>query len=81
MITVSEQYRAPEPEAEALYHAHHWLIAGQQGPVSPAVCKLCGAHRDFANAYTRSWSRPARRTLHELLKTRDKMKEALVVAR
>jgi hypothetical protein len=81
MISASELYQAPEAETVASFHAHHWLIDGQQGPVSPAFCKLCGAHRDFANAYTRSWSRPVRMTPYELQKTRDKMREALFVAR
>jgi hypothetical protein len=41
----------PSEEIAAAGHAHHWLIGGQDGPASEAVCKLCGAHRDFDNGY------------------------------
>ncbi len=30
-------------------HQHHWTIAEANGPISGGVCKLCNAHRDFAN--------------------------------
>jgi len=39
-------------------HTHHWLIANQDGPSSPAVCKECGERREFSNGFTRrksSW--------------------------
>lgn len=28
---------------------HRWVIAPPAGPVSSAVCKLCGEERDFRN--------------------------------
>jgi hypothetical protein len=61
MITVSDRCQAPEVERHPLLHAHHWLIDGQQGPVSPAVCKVCGCHREFSNNFVRSWGRPLKR--------------------
>ncbi|MEX0684133.1 MAG: hypothetical protein WD904_13995 [Dehalococcoidia bacterium] len=39
-------------------HAHHWLIAPQDGPSSGATCKSCGAIRDFNNAYVRTYRSP-----------------------
>ncbi len=36
--------------------AHHWLIANQDGETSEGVCKLCGAHRQFNNAFI--WHSP-----------------------
>ncbi len=53
MITVSNRCQAPEVERHPLLHAHHWLIDGQQGPVSPAVCKVCSCHREFSNSFVR----------------------------
>jgi len=44
-------------------HAHHWLIAKQDGPSSEGTCKACGAHRDFVNGYTRSYVARYRRVL------------------
>jgi hypothetical protein len=77
MITVSERYQAPEAEPEAPYHAHHWLIAGQQGPVSPAVCKLCGCDREFSNGFVRSWGWPLKSKTAQAIHSR--VKEATVV--
>jgi hypothetical protein len=53
MITVSNRCQAAEVEGHPLLHAHHWLIDGQQGPVSPAVCKVCDCHREFSNSFVR----------------------------
>jgi hypothetical protein len=39
----------------ALEHAHHWLIAGQNGPTSEGTCKSCGATRAFGNSYSRTY--------------------------
>jgi hypothetical protein len=42
-------------------HAHHWLIQGQDGPSSDAVCKRCGERRAFLNDFKRlksTWMRP-----------------------
>jgi hypothetical protein len=39
-------------------HPHHWMIEGQNGPSSDAVCKECGERRNFLNGYKRgqpSW--------------------------
>jgi len=36
--------------------AHHWLIANQDGETSDGVCKLCGTHRQFNNAFI--WRHP-----------------------
>jgi hypothetical protein len=44
-------------------HAHHWLIAKQDGPSSEGTCKACGAQRDFVNGYTRSYVARYRRFL------------------
>jgi hypothetical protein len=44
-------------------HAHHWLIAKQDGPSSEGTCKACGAQRDFVNGYTRSYVARYRRVL------------------
>jgi len=41
-----------------LSHAHHWLIAKQDGENSEGTCKSCGATRDFANAYFRTYRSP-----------------------
>ncbi|HUF54536.1 MAG TPA: hypothetical protein VMR52_12300 [Dehalococcoidia bacterium] len=41
-----------DPIAE---HAHHWLIAGQNGPSSEGTCKSCGATKDFDNGYSRTY--------------------------
>jgi len=29
---------------------HYWLLEPPSGPVSRAICKLCGASREFSNA-------------------------------
>jgi hypothetical protein len=38
---------------EPAEHPHHWLIDNQDGPVSKAVCKVCGLSRDFSNGFKR----------------------------
>lgn len=30
-------------------HAHHWVLDEPNGPVSNAVCRRCGAEREFRN--------------------------------
>jgi hypothetical protein len=61
MITVSSRCQVPEVASQPVLHSHHWLIDGQQGPVSPAVCKACGCHREFSNSFVRGWGPPRRR--------------------
>ena len=39
-------------------HAHHWMIAAQNGPSSAGTCKSCGATRDFTNAYFKTYRSP-----------------------
>ena len=56
MTAISGELRQVDADPGWHRHAHHWLIDGQQGPVSPAACKLCGAKREFTNGYKRSWS-------------------------
>ena len=36
------------PESERTC-THHWVIGKAVGEISPAVCKHCGASRDFPN--------------------------------
>lgn len=31
---------------------HHWIIDPPDGPISRGVCKICGVHREFQNAWT-----------------------------
>lgn len=41
----------PVPEeAPAPQCRHYWLLEFPSGPTSRAVCKLCGATREFPNA-------------------------------
>ena len=37
-------------------HAHHWLIARQNGPTSEGVCKSCDARRSFDNGFVGSYA-------------------------
>ena len=41
-------------------HAHHWMIARQNGPASEGTCKDCGETRDFVNGFVRSYGPKAR---------------------
>ena len=43
-------HRTPELSDNAPECAHHWLIEPQGGPRSDAVCKNCGAGREFRNS-------------------------------
>jgi hypothetical protein len=76
MITVSNRCQVPEVEGHPLLHAHHWLIDGQQGPVSPAFCKLCGCHREFSNGFVRRgfvlWAGRSKRESPQAIQSRDK---------
>ena len=72
MITVSNRCQAPEVKRHRVLHAHHWLIAGQHGPVSPAVCKVCGRHREFSNSFVRGWGWPLKRESPQAIQLRDK---------
>ncbi len=60
MRAANASHAVPEPDART-NHAHHWLIAAQQGPHSPAFCRLCGANREFANSFDGNWARPVGR--------------------
>ena len=40
-----------EPIAAAPTCAHHWVLAAPSGDTTAGVCKLCGAVRDFNDAY------------------------------
>lgn len=51
MVDSPAEGTLPPEEIGAAGHAHHWLIGRQDGPASEAVCKWCGAHRDFNNGY------------------------------
>lgn len=39
------------PEIKPQGHAHHWLIETPSGPVCHAICKTCGAERDYQTVY------------------------------
>ena len=43
-------HRTSELSDSAPECAHHWLIEPQGGPRSDAVCKRCGAVREFRNS-------------------------------
>jgi len=32
---------------------HHWVIEPANGETSQAVCRICGARREFANGFIR----------------------------
>ncbi len=50
-------YTPPSPAFDEIaVHAHHWLIAKQDGPASEGVCKTCGERRDFVNGFRRSYT-------------------------
>jgi len=36
---------------------HHWIIESPNGPVAPAICKNCGAEREFGNSFMYESSR------------------------
>ena len=42
--------RVPEKPAEETCH-HFWMIEIANGPMSRGECKLCGAVKDFHNAF------------------------------
>jgi hypothetical protein len=48
-----------EPIAPTDDCTHHWLLAAPRGDVTAAVCKRCGASRDFLDEHAQLW-RPAR---------------------
>ena len=50
----------PAGDLDSRIHTHHWLIQGQDGPSSDAVCKRCGERRAFLNDFKRlksTWMR------------------------
>lgn len=79
MSIVSNGYQESHIERRSDPHVHHWIISGQQGPISPAVCKLCGCHREFSNSFVRSWGRPIKRESPQAIQSKDK--EVTVVSK
>jgi hypothetical protein len=49
MTTATIQPTAPTATAQAVGHAHHWVIEEANGPRSAGVCKRCGEIRAFKN--------------------------------
>lgn len=46
ITAISSDLEIPAARAD---HAHRWLIAEANGPVSGGTCKICGASKDFRN--------------------------------
>lgn len=44
------QVEPTRKEVVATQCRHYWLLEPPSGPTSRAVCKLCGATREFSNA-------------------------------
>jgi hypothetical protein len=61
ILPTSVTSSVPAGDMSGRGHAHHWLIQGQDGPSSDAVCKGCGERRTFLNDFKRlkpTWMRP-----------------------